>query len=87
MEYRADKYGNMLSVLGFGCMRFPNRAGRIDLAETEREILSIENPRMTHGSYGGLWFYFLATPVRTAASATAFATAGPTRLSKAAGMM
>ena len=31
--------------------------------------------------------YFRATPVRRAASATAFATAGPTRLSKAAGMM
>ena len=40
MKYRKDKYGNQLSVLGFGCMRFPTKAGRIDLAETEREILT-----------------------------------------------
>ena len=40
MQYRMDKYGNELSILGFGCMRFPMKAGRIDLAETEREILA-----------------------------------------------
>ena len=40
MQYRADKYGNQLSVLGFGCMRFPNTAGRINMAETEREIMT-----------------------------------------------
>ena len=40
MNYRRDKYGNELSILGFGCMRFPMKAGRIDLAETEREILT-----------------------------------------------
>ena len=28
------------SILGFGCMRFPMKAGRIDMAETEREILT-----------------------------------------------
>ena len=39
MEYRLDKYGNQLSVLGFGCMRFPRTVGRTDLEETEREIL------------------------------------------------
>ena len=39
MNYRTDKYGNPLSVLGFGCMRFPTKAGRIDMEETEREIL------------------------------------------------
>jgi len=39
MNYRPDKYGNPLSILGFGCMRFPRKAGRIDMAETEREIL------------------------------------------------
>ena len=26
MNYRKDKYGNDLSVLGFGCMRFPTTA-------------------------------------------------------------
>ena len=40
MNYRRDKYGNKLSILGFGCMRFPMKAGRIDMAETEREILT-----------------------------------------------
>ena len=40
MNYREDKYGNKLSILGFGCMRFPMKAGRIDMAETEREILT-----------------------------------------------
>jgi len=40
MQYRSDKYGNSLSVLGFGCMRFPTKAGRIDMRETEREILT-----------------------------------------------
>ncbi len=39
MQYREDKYGNPLSVLGFGCLRFPQKAGRIDLEETEREIM------------------------------------------------
>ena len=44
MQYRADKYGNQLSILGFGCMRFPTKAGRIDIAETEAEIMTaIEN--------------------------------------------
>ena len=40
MNYRLDKYGNRLSILGFGCMRFPNKAGRIDMKETEREIMT-----------------------------------------------
>ena len=40
MQYRTDRYGNKLSVLGFGCMRFPRKLGQIDMAETEREILA-----------------------------------------------
>ena len=40
MNYRLDKYGNRLSILGFGCMRFPTKAGRIDMAETEAEIMT-----------------------------------------------
>ena len=39
MQYRSDKYGNSLSILGFGCMRFQQKLGRIDLEEAEREIL------------------------------------------------
>ena len=44
MNYRKDKYGNDLSILGFGCLRFPQKMGRIDMEETEREIkLAIES--------------------------------------------
>ena len=39
MNYRNDKYGNPLSILGFGCMRFQRKGGSIDLEEAEREIL------------------------------------------------
>ena len=39
MKYRQDKYGNSISALGFGCMRFPQNMGKIDLEETEREIM------------------------------------------------
>ena len=39
MQYRTDKYGNQISALGFGCMRFPRKGGKIDMQETEREIL------------------------------------------------
>ena len=28
MKYRKDKYGNELSQLGYGCMRFTGKAGR-----------------------------------------------------------
>ena len=39
MNYRNDKYGNPISTLGFGCMRFPRKQGKIDFQETERQIL------------------------------------------------
>ena len=38
MKYRKDKYGNDLSILGYGCMRFPRKQGKIDMAETEKLI-------------------------------------------------
>ncbi|MCR4886507.1 MAG: aldo/keto reductase, partial [Clostridiales bacterium] len=38
MQYRKDKYGNDLSILGFGCLRFITRGGKIDLNKAEREI-------------------------------------------------
>ena len=39
MQYRLDKYGNKLSVLGFGCMRFQRKQGRIDMALAEQQLL------------------------------------------------
>ena len=38
MQYRKDKYGNFLSALGLGCMRFPRKQGRIDMEKTEKLI-------------------------------------------------
>ena len=40
MQYRKDRYGNDVSILGFGCMRFQRKAGGIDIGEAEREILA-----------------------------------------------
>ena len=40
MNYRKDKYGNDISILGYGCMRFSKKAGRIDLKKTNREIMT-----------------------------------------------
>ncbi len=39
MQYRQDKQGRALSVLGFGCMRFPRRMGVLDREGTERLVL------------------------------------------------
>ena len=39
MQYRKDRYGNPISILGYGCMRFTQAAGKIDIAKTEKEIL------------------------------------------------
>ena len=40
MQYRNDKSGEPLSVLGFGCMRFTKKGGGIDLEKAEREIMA-----------------------------------------------
>ena len=40
MQYRTDKHGNRLSALGYGCMRFTQKAGRIDVDKTEKELLA-----------------------------------------------
>ena len=43
MQYRQDKYGNALSVLGFGCLRFPQKNGKIDMDATREQIrLAVE---------------------------------------------
>lgn len=40
MQYRLDRYGNKISILGYGCMRFTQKAGKTDLAKAEKEILA-----------------------------------------------
>ncbi|MBR7045025.1 MAG: aldo/keto reductase [Lachnospiraceae bacterium] len=40
MQYRGDRYGNRLSVLGFGCMRFIKKGNSIDIEKAEKEILA-----------------------------------------------
>ena len=43
MQYRLDKYGNELSVLGFGCLRFPQKNGKIDMEATRGQVaLAVE---------------------------------------------
>ena len=40
MNYRKDRYGNELSILGYGCMRFTQSGGKINLEKAEREIMT-----------------------------------------------
>ena len=39
MNYRKDRHGNDLSILGYGCMRFPRKMGMIDMKATEEQIM------------------------------------------------
>ncbi|MDR0840254.1 MAG: aldo/keto reductase [Christensenellaceae bacterium] len=41
MQYRTDaKSGNQVSILGYGCMRFPRSRGQIDYEKAEKLLLS-----------------------------------------------
>ena len=40
MQYRKDRYGNELSILGYGCMRFTRKGNGIDIDKAEQEILA-----------------------------------------------
>ena len=39
MKYRKDRYGNELSQLGYGCMRFTSKGSKIDYAKAEHEVM------------------------------------------------
>lgn len=43
MNYRFDKYGNKLSILGFGCMRFKRKLGKIDFDKAEKQVMKAYN--------------------------------------------
>lgn len=40
MQYRMDKQGEEISLLGYGCMRFTKKGNSIDLPKAEKEIMS-----------------------------------------------
>ena len=40
MQYRKDKNGNDLSILGYGCMRFTKKGGSIDIEKAETELMA-----------------------------------------------
>ena len=40
MQYRKDRNGTELSVLGFGCMRFTRKGSALDLEKAEKELLA-----------------------------------------------
>ena len=39
MQYRNDRKGNQLSILGYGCMRFTKKGSEIDLDKAEQEVM------------------------------------------------
>ena len=43
MQYRYDKNGEPLSILGYGCMRFTKKGGRFDVEKAERELMEAIN--------------------------------------------
>ena len=43
VNYRKDKYGNDISILGYGCMRFTTSGGKIDVKKAEKEIMEAYN--------------------------------------------
>lgn len=43
MQYRKDKYGKDISILGYGCMRFSKKGNSIDLEKAEKEVMNAIN--------------------------------------------
>lgn len=43
MQYRKDKKGNDISVLGYGCMRFSKKGNGIDIDKAEKEVMAAIN--------------------------------------------
>ena len=40
MQYRKDRKGNELSILGYGCMRFTKKGTGIDIDKAEKELMT-----------------------------------------------
>ncbi len=43
MQYRTDRHGEKLSILGYGCMRFTKKGVSIDIDKAEKEIMAAYN--------------------------------------------
>ncbi len=43
MQYRKDKKGNDISLLGYGCMRFTRKGASIDIDKAEKEVMAAIN--------------------------------------------
>ena len=42
MQYRRDKKGNEISVLGYGCMRFTKNGSSVDIDKAEKEVMKLD---------------------------------------------
>ena len=40
MQYRKDRKGNELSILGYGCMRFTRKGNGLDIDKAEKELMT-----------------------------------------------
>ena len=40
MQYRKDRKGNELSILGYGCMRFTKKGNGLDIGKAEKELMA-----------------------------------------------
>ena len=55
MQYRKDKYGNDVSILGFGCMRFTRNGKEIDYEKAQSEVLAAFHAGVNY--YDTAWLY------------------------------
>lgn len=57
MNYRKDRYGNDISILGFGCMRFEKNGTKINLEKANEQIMAAYNAGVNYYDtayvYGG----------------------------------
>lgn len=57
MQYRSDRKGNKLSILGYGCLRFTKNGSSIDIDKAEKEIMEAINSGVNYFDtayvYGG----------------------------------
>ena len=43
MNYRQDRHGEAISILGYGCMRFSRKGAGVDVDKTEQELMAAYN--------------------------------------------